>query len=64
MSDDVRDREIAVEDEREEDLRERVTAADDTGLVRQQELLHVVEESPADLRAEAAADPDGEVAPI
>jgi hypothetical protein len=31
-------------DEREEDRREAVTAADDTGLLRQQELLHVVEE--------------------
>jgi hypothetical protein len=63
MNDDVRDREIAGEDEREEDRRERVTAADDTGLVRQQELLHVVEELPGDDRAEAAADPDEEVTP-
>jgi hypothetical protein len=62
MNDDARDREIAVEDERDGDRRERVTAADDTGLVRQQELLHVIEESPRD--SEADADPDGETAPV
>ncbi len=64
MNDDARDREDASEDEREEGLRERVTAADDTGLVRQQELLHVVEEAPVDARPEAAADPDEEVTPV
>jgi hypothetical protein len=52
------------DDEREEARRERVTAADDTGLVRQQERLHVVEEMPHEAGAEAAADPDEEVTPV